>query len=99
MANWLESLIGSFLNPKKPEKTLKVWAEVAVDTYWHRHLILESHSWKNIERGLGTSVQCIGLYTGPKTGGQEIDASDIPFMQGYQGNPGLVKYYNGAEPS
>lgn len=81
----------------------KAWVEFSVDTYWTRHTIVAGASLKSMatifrREHRGVTLDCIGVYTGPKNEGEVPGESDIPFMQGYRGNPGQIIYFNGAKP-
>lgn len=101
-SNIIDSLVGNTVHVHQQHR-VKCWIEYHVDTYWGRHTIEEGPSLNDIARRFqrehrGVDLSCVGIYTGPKRHGDSPDGSDIPFMEGYRGNPGLVKYYNGAKP-
>jgi hypothetical protein len=102
IASLITSLLG--ITPDdQPGVVIKAWIEYSVDTYWTRHTIASGRSLEAIARKWqrehrGVTLDCIGLYDGPKIAGDMPDNSDIIFMAGYRGNPGRVLYFNGAKP-
>jgi hypothetical protein len=104
--SFLDSLIKSFTGTQHTnyrQAPSKFWLEYEVDTYWSRHKIMRGASIDDVYRRFrrespSCDLSCIGLYSGPKDEGDIPGPGDEPFMAGYGGNPGPIRYYNGAKP-